>query len=432
MNICDVYDNAKRVFQNSIFREDCNILFSTENACEYGLNAVAVSFLAAVLNNDNFQNTVNVLSKQYKVSNEIIEKDLFNFLRKFSSMGKITNANGMKEKDYQLEKRVAIEQVNAPFSIEFELTKVCNYRCPFCYNTWKYHEVENVHMSCLAKEKIFDVLDQCKKMKVFKVRYSGGEPTLYPYLDEIVEYASKFNLYQSIFTNAYCLDDKRIDYWMKSGVKEVLVSLHGLEEQHDSITGLKGSFSKTCINIKKLISTGIHVVVEMTLVSHNIGEVDAVLNKVFQLGVTEFRVMKYVANGIESLDRELSVTDYDFELVMKKVFSHPLYKENKVNVTFPCSQTFCDSAGNVYKDDSLLLYNCRAGINWVAISYKGDVKICPHSADKFGNVYDDDFSLYDTWQFGTRKEVLSILESRDNKCKVCESWVKCYGGCLIR
>jgi radical SAM protein with 4Fe4S-binding SPASM domain len=181
----------------------------------------------------------------------------------------------------------------------------------------------------------------------------------------------------------------------------------------------------------KLVNCGIHVIVEMTLVSSNLREIDDVLKKVNELGVSEFRIMKYVPNGVKDLDEQLSVSDEQFEEAIHLVYSNNLVVNNIVNVAFPCSQKFC-YGGEVRYDNSSILYNCRAGINWFAVSYEGDVKICPHSTKTFGNICDDSISIIDIWNNGTRAEALSIIESRPQQCHECSTWDKCFGGCLLK
>lgn len=379
------------------------------------------------------ENTVQRISQFYNVNSQIIENDLTDFLKNF-----ICQENEEKlPKTYneQIEKNVDIDKIQFPFSVEFELTKACNFGCPFCYNTWKYEDIDKKEKMHIDKEAIFRVLDECKKNKLLKVRYSGGEPTLYPFLDEVIEYGNNLGFFQSIFTNAYLLNDEKIKFWKENNIKEVLISLHGNEETHESITAIKGSYEKTIENINKLIISGIRVIVEMTLVSSNIEQVEDVIDKLYPLGVDEFRIMKYVPTG-SKLDKELSVSDEQFKEVMNKVENNQLYKNNYINILFPCSQKFCVN-GNIEHDEvytkskKMLLKNCMAGINWVAFDYKGFIKICPHSYEKFDNIYNNDFSILKSWEQYTKPKSMEIINDRESKCHNCRAWESCLGGCLI-
>ena len=425
----ELFENAKGIFATSIFRNDCRLLFSVDKAIEYHFNDVATQFYLTTIESSSFDDAVQAIAEKYQVATSIIINDYAKFLGSFAVNRKTNGTSSME--DAQLEKKVPIDQLSAPFSIEFELTKSCNFRCPFCYNTWKYTSDKPSRISHLPKDAIKRALLQCKELGLFKVRYSGGEPTLYPYLSEIIEYASELNFFQSIFTNAYNLNDETIAFWKAHKVNEVLISLHGLKEQHESITKVSGSFESTCNNIMKLVNCGIHVIVEMTLVSSNLGEIDDVLIKVNELGVSEFRIMKYVPNGVKDLDEQLSVSDEQFEKAIQSVYTNSLVINNIINVAFPCSQKFC-SNGEVRADNSSILYNCRAGINWLAVSYEGNVKICPHSTKTFGNICDESASIIDMWNNGTKAEALAIIESRSQQCHECRSWDKCFGGCLLK
>ena len=92
------------------------------------------------------------------------------------------------------------------------LTNACNYRCAYCFGKF----------SCakpLALQDCKRVIDnirryfQANAIIDGRINLAGGEPLLYPYLDEVIEYACKQGLRTSIVTNGSLLTETKIRFW---------------------------------------------------------------------------------------------------------------------------------------------------------------------------------------------------------------------------
>ena len=67
---------------------------------------------------------------------------------------------------------------------EMILTEFCNFRCPYCRGVSAYSRDCSGHIDLdVAK----DVLSDWIKHGLKNIRFSGGEPTLYPHLIELIE-----------------------------------------------------------------------------------------------------------------------------------------------------------------------------------------------------------------------------------------------------
>jgi radical S-adenosyl methionine domain-containing protein 2 len=63
-------------------------------------------------------------------------------------------------------------------AVNYHFTRVCNYKCGFCFHTQKSKEI-------LPIEKAIEGLKLLKEYGVKKINFAGGEPFLYPkYLEE--------------------------------------------------------------------------------------------------------------------------------------------------------------------------------------------------------------------------------------------------------
>ena len=92
----------------------------------------------------------------------------------------------------------------------------CNFNCPFCHNSslvLAYNEIEEI-----KKEDILNYLKDRKKM-IDAVCISGGEPSLYKGLIELIDDIKKMGYLVKLDTNGsnfdllkYLIDNKKIDY----------------------------------------------------------------------------------------------------------------------------------------------------------------------------------------------------------------------------
>ncbi len=86
-----------------------------------------------------------------------------------------------------------------------------------------------------------------------KIGYAFTEPLVYKFLDESLLYAHTKGVYTSLTTNALNLKRKAEDL-VKGHLKELFISLDGLEETHNYIRGNKNSFQLAIEGIETIHS----------------------------------------------------------------------------------------------------------------------------------------------------------------------------------
>lgn len=89
----------------------------------------------------------------------------------------------------------------------FHPIKPCNMKCKFCYATF-----EDIYVpKQLSKEDAFVILDKLKAAGLQKITFAGGEPLLYRWIFECIEYSKEIGLVTSIITNGYLLSNSLLD-----------------------------------------------------------------------------------------------------------------------------------------------------------------------------------------------------------------------------
>jgi len=131
--------------------------------------------------------------------------------------------------------------------VYLELTDKCNLNCKICYReAWNHSPV---HMN---KELLDIIISQITEIKEVKhIIFGGiGEPTLSPFIVDVIEKLSKFNI--TITTNGTILNDE-INQVLVKNADEVVVSIDGLEVKYEKLRGTK--LTKVEENVKNLIRT---------------------------------------------------------------------------------------------------------------------------------------------------------------------------------
>lgn len=129
----------------------------------------------------------------------------------------------------------------------------CNLGCKFCY----YRH---------TKEKTWHPLEQlCSMVQDLKIFYgnefvdiTGGEPTIYPDILSLVAYCRSIGIVPSCITNGQALANKGLcEAFQKVGIHDFLLSVHGLGETYEALSGKKGSSENQIEAMENLSNLGI-------------------------------------------------------------------------------------------------------------------------------------------------------------------------------
>src|SRR3989338_9301221 len=104
-----------------------------------------------------------------------------------------------------------------------ELTTFCQLTCPGCYRGLDKKSAKRFHSGLDELKKQVDYMKE--KRNVQTISLSGGEPLLYPKLDELVSYISSKNLRIKIYTNGINLAKESIIKLKHLGVTEFVIHI---------------------------------------------------------------------------------------------------------------------------------------------------------------------------------------------------------------
>lgn len=174
------------------------------------------------------------------------------------------------ESQHNLEKKAApysslkifahMEEVNkvkngervAPLYVRIKPTNLCNQNCYYCHYKNPYLQMDQYNPTDeIKREKMLEIIQDFKEIGVKAITFSGGgEPLLYPYIEETMEAVLEAGIDLSIITNGSFLTGRKAELLAKA--KWVRISQEsGCAETYSKIRGVKESaFEELCKNIE--------------------------------------------------------------------------------------------------------------------------------------------------------------------------------------
>lgn len=182
---------------------------------------------------------------------------------------------------------------------ELILTSRCNFKCPYC---------RSVGGQDLDIEKAKHVVNLWADEGLRNIRFSGGEPTLYRGLVELVKLARSRGIARIALSTNGSASMVEYQKLLDAGVNDFSISLDACcaEDGDKMAGGVKGSFNSVSENIKWL-SKVTYVTVGVVLTPDNIGRTDEVIRYADSLGVSDIRIIPAAQNG-QKLPN-ISITD---------------------------------------------------------------------------------------------------------------------------
>lgn len=168
------------------------------------------------------------------------------------------------------------------FYVQIHLTLACQNKCLHCY----YHEIKDVTKYQIEigklKTVILDIARIANEQNLSPViDYTGGDPLLYPHFWDIIEFTKEQNIEFGLKCNPELLDEVAIKRLKGLGIREISISLDGMEKHHDFLRG-KGSFKKTIKKIAELKENDFKIRVHSTLSKFNYNQLPLILNFLFE------------------------------------------------------------------------------------------------------------------------------------------------------
>lgn len=330
------------------------------------------------------------------------------------------------------------------WGIEWTITERCNFNCLHCF-----HAADNKRQRAeFSREEAFRLLREIKECGVTGISLTGGEPTLYPYLRDVMTKARNLRLpLDSLVTNGAGLDEDMVGFIKDLYPRvQIRLSFDGIGT-HDWLRQHEGAEEQVKDTIRRCKKAGLYVKINMNVNRRNRDVIFDSSVMLSDMGVDELRIIKTTEAPrwqLNAAGNSLTIEEYfdfsaafagkykDYGLTLPVTIWHSLYLHGKTQVfsALPVKSSQCN-----YHDDLPL---CEGMINKLSIQANGEIVPCGPLAGLFalkdihlGNVKHD--GLQKLLTGGSVIETISHTvgekRSHNRQCGTCPYFMNCQGGC---
>jgi len=313
-----------------------------------------------------------------------------------------------------------------PVLSEIALTYRCNCACAFCYagcGCTANPADSTYEMTYTEITRILDVI--YSEAKVPSVSFTGGEPTLIPFLPELIMYAKDLGMRVNLITNGTRITQTYAQNLADSGLDSAQVSLEGVTAaMHDRMVNLPGAFELSTAAVRHLAEAGIVTHTNTTITGINLQECLEMPRFVRdELARERFSMNLVIPAGSGAVNEELVVP---YSLV-GPYLEDIMARSEAAGVEFmwysPVPMCMFNSVAQ-----GLGNKGCSACDGLISVAPNGDVLPCSSCADSVGNLLKESFEQ--VWQ--SRKAVKYRKKAFAHpECQACEEFYICNGACPL-
>ena len=256
--------------------------------------------------------------------------------------------------------------------LRISLTDPCNLRCIYCMeedsnNFYKKEEKLNT-------DEIYKIVEQGAKLGIKKIRFTGGEPLVYPDILNLIKKVNKIEGIEGIYltTNGILLE-KYLEDFRENGVKGVNISLDSLKADKFKEITRRGDITKVMSSIEKALEIGIKVKINTVLIK-GINEDEALdfinLTKDKDIDVRFIELMPigigstYKGLTSKEIENKIDENCKNIEKLDNRMGEGPAkyirIDDNKGRIGFisPISSCFCDECNRIRLTSEGFLKEC--------------------------------------------------------------------------
>jgi organic radical activating enzyme len=309
-------------------------------------------------------------------------------------------------------------------TVEWKLHNVCNYDCSFCGDENKIGN-EKWHDISVYKNVVKKLMAQAEKENKFIwFQLTGGEPTLYPKLFELLSYIKENGHRVSMISNG----SRTIRYWKELAEKQILDLLHlthHTEQDKDENHSIEiaNLFHSTTTEVRVQVTAPIQFFDEAVRRQNQIIE---------QTGaISSLKPIFYYTNGSFS-PRELArYSEEQTRALLNNISKVGKFRSTKIMAKLPMGANhgtpmtieYSDGVRRIYSvyelvDRKLNCYTgweCSIGIDLITIQHELIYRGVCRMGGIIGNINDEDFGFVSDGVMCKAKWCSCLMDIQESK-----------------
>lgn len=201
-------------------------------------------------------------------------------------------------------------KLSNPLSLCWQITKRCNYHCPFCLSGEQNSDE-------LPLDKIKSIIDILAKANLVRIDFTGGEPFLRQDFCEILTYASNKGI-ETLVTSNGSIWNKKITKKLLETNTLLLISLDGDEKIHDKSRG-RGAYKKAVESIELYRDAGVPLRINFLIRKDNLDRIYYIYQLVKDLKVDRLFYIFIAPQGKAFTNTELLLSNEEHETYLNQI-----------------------------------------------------------------------------------------------------------------
>lgn len=257
-----------------------------------------------------------------------------------------------------------------------EITKKCNYACPYCYCEW--HEYPEIALREMPISSWKRVIDAYAHKGGQAVMFTGGEPLLKRGFAELIEYAhKKTSLELAVFTNGSHIDETWLRLFKRCNIN-MGISLQGIQTYAKS-TQTRRSFLKILEILLRARELKISLSISSTITQINQTEIESIVGAALAAEAQIISLIPFMFAGKGNSHPELALTWEEWRTLQERVIKQ-FGNDSRIvfgnEMVCNCT-TFKGAPPPALKGQPKS--RCRAGKDYAVIGPSGYLRRCLHT-----------------------------------------------------
>lgn len=188
---------------------------------------------------------------------------------------------------------------------ELLLTDKCNFKCPYCRG------VDSKYAGALSAQEAARTLELWLDSGLQNVRFSGGEPLLWPGIERLVARCAKKGVKRIAISSNGSIHSRKYEQLTALGVNDWSISLDACcASTGDNMAGgIPGAWERVIENIR-LLAKLTYVTVGVVLTEANVDELHRTVLLAHELGVADIRIISaaqynVMLRGVEQIPNSI-------------------------------------------------------------------------------------------------------------------------------